>query len=371
MKTEYDYLIVGAGLYGITLARSFAEQGAKILMLEKRDYIGGNCSSATDPATGIEYHRYGTHIFHTDNEAAWDFVNRFDSFVPIQHRVDARIGSESYPLPFTIETFEKFFQTDFTAESLKEFLESNTIKYDKITNLEQLALSSVGENIYKNFILGYNEKQWGKKCKDLPTSILSRIPIRFDRSRDYFHRSKYQGLPKNGYQKMFESMVDHPNIEIKLRYNFLENRSQFSADNIIYTGPIDAYFNYQFGKLEWRSVEFVRYTQPYPSEYQTSVVNFPTHEVEKTRTHIPRLLYPPEERDYQKEQELCIDEYSCAEGVHPSYPIRTKQNIELLQKYQELAKKEANTEFLGRLAQYAYIDMDQTILSALSFANRQ
>lgn len=361
--TDYHYLIVGAGMFGSVMACELAKKNKKILLIDKRSSIGGNCHSEIDSKTGIEFHCYGTHIFHTDSKLVWDYVNGVTKFTPIKHKVETDIGGERYPLPFNLDTFSKFFKRDFTALSLKEFLKTKQVHFDQITNLEQQALSMVGSEFFEAFIKGYTEKHWGEKCSDLPSTILKRIPISFDNNRDYFKRSQYQGLPEKGFNEFFKNLTNSPLIEIMLNTDFFENRASFSFDKLIYTGPLDQYFNYKFGELKWRGIELTKEYVPLSELFTTSVCNFPEATVDKTRTHIPRLLYPY--RKTSPEFDLLIHEKSC-DGKHAQYyPMRIDSQMEKLSKYEELKREESNVIFGGRLANYAYLDMDQVISQAL------
>ena len=363
---KYDYLIVGAGLFGCVVAEQLAKKNKKILIIDSRNHLGGNCHSEIDQRTGIEFHTYGTHIFHTQSLELWDYVNSFTPFKHQQHHVVARIGHDEYPLPFNLDTFSLFFKKNFTATTLKDFLQQETQQFAKIENLEQQALSMVGKKFYEAFIKGYTEKHWGVLATQLPSSILKRVPIYFDSDRNYFKRSKHQGLPQQGYAALFSAMTDSRNIEVELNTDFFSLKDRSHFQNIIYTGPLDRYFNNCFGELQWRGITLTKEYLPYPSSFHTSVCNFPQSNISKTRTHIPRLLHP--ERQYQNVEELLLHETSC-DGRHaPFYPIRLAQQMEQLQKYEQLKAGEENTFFGGRLASYAYVDMDQTISQALSMA---
>lgn len=353
----YDYLIVGSGLFGSVCARELADEGFKCLVIEKRNHIGGNIYS--EKIEGIEVHKYGPHVFHTNSDEIWNYINRFADFNGFVNTPIAVSGGEVYSLPFNMFTFNKLWNVKTPSEAMKIIEEQKFKGIPK--NLEEQALSLVGRDIYEKLIKGYTEKQWGRKCSDLPPEIIKRLPVRMTYSNNYFN-SKYQGIPIGGYTAMVENMLDE--IEVILNEDYLKNKEYWNkqATKVIYTGPIDAYFDYSLGHLEYRSLRFETEILDIPNYQGSAVVNYTDSEIPYTRIcehkHFDYLECPKTviTKEYSSEWKV---------GDEPYYPVNDAKNNELLKQYQELAKNENNVIFGGRLAEYKYYDMDKVIESAL------
>ena len=364
-----DLVVVGSGFYGLTIAREAAEKlGLKVLVLEKRPHIGGNAYSQFDPATGIEVHVYGSHLFHTSNERVWDYVNRYTSFTDYKHSVWTKHNDEIFSLPINLATINQFFRKEFSPEQAEDFIRTQTDSgsADSATNLEDRAIALIGQPLYEAFIKGYTEKQWQTNPRELPADIISRLPVRFTNDNRYFS-DKYEGLPKGGYLKWIENLADNPNVEVRLSTDYFEykTKNQISVP-VIYTGPIDRYFNYEFGELGWRTLDFESEVIEVSDFQGTSVMNYADINIPYTRIHEYRHLHP--ERNYQAEMTYISREYSRFASINdePYYPINTKRDRETLSKYRDLIKGEANVWFGGRLGSYKYLDMHMAIASALT-----
>jgi UDP-galactopyranose mutase len=363
-----DYLIVGAGFFGVVIAEQLASlHDKKVLIIDKRDHIGGNCYSQMDEETGIEYHKYGTHIFHTSCEKVIHYLNRFTEWNGYYHQVLTTHRGKVFQMPINLETINSFFNKNLKPFEVASFLEelSKSHKVEHPINLEEKAISQIGPELYQAFICGYTEKQWGRHPSKLPPQIIGRLPIRHSYQENYFHRARWQGIPLNGYTAIFEKMLDHPNIEIKLNTDFFAIKDQIKPLlKTIYTGPIDRYFNYSEGKLEWRSIQLERKVETVDDFQGTSVMNFADLDVPYTRIHEPKHLHL--ERDYRKDKTLLFYEKSGQDPEAPFYPIRDAVNMKIYQKYTTLTEKCNDTVFGGRLGTYSYLDMDQVIASALA-----
>jgi len=357
IKKPYDYLIVGAGPYGSVSAYELTKRGKKCLVIDKRDVIGGNCY--TENVNGIHVHKYGAHIFHTNDKYIWDYVNQFAEFKQYTHNVIANYKGEMYTLPFNMWTFNQLWGVK-TEEEAKKILEKQRYK-GKIQNLEDQARSMVGDDVYEKLIKGYTVKQWDKPCSELPPSIIKRLPVRFTWDSNYFN-DKYTGMPVGGYTQIFEKMLD--GCEIKLGVDYFEDRDYYDnlADKVIYTGPIDRYFDYQFGKLEYRSLRWETETLEKDNFQGVPVVNYTDLKISYTRILEHKWF------DHQNQKGTIISyEYPAAyDGKNePYYPIRDDKNTQVYTKYQELTKPLKNVYFGGRLATYVYYDMHQIIAQAL------
>ena len=364
---NYDYLVVGSGLFGSVLAERIAnDMEAKVLVIEKRSHIGGNCFSKTDKATGIEYHQYGTHIFHTSSSKVWDYITRFTKFNSYHHQVLTTWQDKVYQMPFNLETINSFFNLNLNPIEAKIFLAKEISKemISQPKNLEEKAISLIGRSLYEAFIKGYSIKQWGKDPKELPASIISRIPVRFNYNENYFLDAKWQGVPLEGYTIIFDRLLASKNIHVELNCDYLKNRKAFKArKKTIFTGAIDSFFNHEFGRLDWRSVKFES-SKVEVEDYQgTSVMNYADIEFPYTRIHEPRHLHP--ERRYSKKHTMIIKEKSISDSQNPYYPIKSEENQKLFKKYKALAQKDKQLIIGGRLGDYAYYDMDKTIAAAL------
>jgi UDP-galactopyranose mutase len=356
---KYDFLIIGAGFYGSVCARELTDKGYKCLVVEKRDHIGGNCY--TEEIEGIHVSKYGAHIFHTSNKKVWEYINRFTTFNNYRHHVIAKYQDELYSLPFNMWTFNKLWGVN-TPKEAKDIIDSQKF-IGEPQNLEEQAIANIGEEIYEKLIKGYTKKQWLKDPKDLPSSIIKRLPVRYTYDNNYFF-DDYQGMPTEGFTKIFEKMLD--GIDIKLNTDFFENKESLKslAQNIIFTGQIDKFYDYKFGDLEYRPLEFEHETLDIDNYQGHSVVNYTEESVPYTRIIEHKHFYKN-----NSNKTIITKEYPVEwnKGDEPYYPINDKQNQDLYNKYLELSKLETNVYFGGRLAEYKYYDMHQVIESALNF----
>lgn len=361
---KYDYLIVGSGLYGSTMAYLLNQAGKEVLVIDRRNHLGGNCYC--EKIFGINVHRYGAHIFHTDSEKVWNFVNQFVIFNNFVNMPVANYKGKMYNLPFNMNTFAQMWKIS-NPKQAKQIIEKQRSKIkEEPKNLEQQAIRLVGKDIYKKLIKEYTEKQWGRRCKDLPPEIIKRLPVRFTYDNNYFN-DKYQGIPVGGYNELIESLLK--GIDVKKGVDFFQNkRFRKIADKIIFTGRIDEYFNFELGTLKYRSVRFEDELIIGVQDYQgNAVINYTSHQEPYTRI-IEHKHFEPESEVYLKNKTLISKEYSqeWKEGLEPFYPINDNENQALYLKYAELAEKEENVIFGGRLAEYKYYDMDDVIEKALN-----
>lgn len=372
---RYDYLIVGAGLFGATFAALAAARGKKCLVVEKRPFVGGNLYC--ENVEGITVHKYGAHIFHTDTKNVWDFVNKYCDMIPYVNSPLANYNGKIYNLPFNMNTFSKLWPDVKVSAQLGEKISLECMKYRKKfgepKNLEEQALILVGKKIYKTFIKEYTEKQWGRSCKDLSPEIISRIPLRFIYDNNYFN-DIYQGIPKGGYNVLIDNLFNHENIKIIVNSDYLKNRDYYNdqANEIIYTGPIDAFFNYKFGKLEWRTLRFKSEVLNIGDYQSNAVVNYTSKNVPYTRIIEHKYFDRFYEKDYKNLKTVITKEYpkEFEEGDEPYYPILDEKNKCLYSKYNDVAGKLfPNIQFCGRLGSYKYLDMDDTILEAMRVFN--
>jgi UDP-galactopyranose mutase len=356
----YDYLIVGSGFFGSICAYELNKRGYKCLVLEKRDHIGGNCY--TEKVDNINVHKYGAHIFHTSNSEVWNWINQFVEFNNYRHHVLANYKGEIYSLPFNMFTFNKLWDVNKPEEAKSKIQEDSHLIDDPI-NLEEQAIKLVGKDVYFKLIKGYTEKQWRKSAIDLPKEIIKRLPVRFTYDNNYFN-DKYQGIPVGGYTQIFEKLLS--GIEVILNTDYLKDKDywNYKSNNVIYTGPIDAFFDYKFGKLEYKTVRFDHKRIELDNYQGTSVVNYTEFDIPHTRIiehkHFENSISDvtwttweyPEQYDSSKE---------------PYYPVNDKLNNDIYKKYKNLADSISNTYFGGRLAEYKYYDMHMVIESALNF----
>ena len=369
-----DLVVVGSGFFGLTIARQAAEElGLQVLVIDKRSHIGGNAYSEFDPETGIEIHKYGSHLFHTSNERVWDYVNRFTAFNNYQHKVWAKHHGQLYPMPINLDTINKFFQTSLNSEEAKDFIQDQIAEdaASSASNLEDRAIALVGKSLYEAFIKSYTEKQWQTDPRLLPADVINRLPMRFTNEHRYFN-DKYEGLPMNGYTAWLENMVDHKSIEVRLNTDFFDVRAEFASTiPIVYTGPVDEYFNFEFGQLGWRTLDF-EYEYHEVNDFQgTSVINYSDLDVGYTRIHEFKHLHP--ERSHTKDATVIAKEFSRFANItdEPYYPINAKKDREQLSKYRELMKGEVGVYFGGRLGTYQYLDMHMAIASAFTLYDKQ
>lgn len=363
---KYDYLVVGAGLYGAVFAYEAKKKGKTCLVIDKRDHIAGNIYC--ENVSGINVHKYGAHIFHTSDKNIWEYVNQFAEFNNYINSPVARYKDELYNLPFNMNTFSKMWNIT-TPQEAKDIIAAQIadLNITEPENLEEQALSLVGKDVYEKLIKGYTEKQWGRDCKDLPSFIIKRLPLRFIYDNNYFN-DRYQGIPIGGYTKIVEKMLD--GIEVRLNTNYLDNREEFDAmaEKIIYTGMIDQFYDYKLGVLEYRSVRFETEELDMENYQGNAVVNYTEREVPYTR------VIEHKHFEFGKQPTTIISrEYSSEwkKGDEPYYPVNNDKNNELYQQYKELSQKEDKVIFGGRLGGYKYYDMDKVIAAALEMCEKE
>jgi UDP-galactopyranose mutase len=372
-----DLVVVGSGFFGLTVAERVASQLDKnVLVIDRRDHIGGNAYSEPEPETGIEIHRYGAHLFHTSNERVWEYVNQFTRFTGYQHKVYSIYQGRTYSLPINLATICQYFERSFSPADARAFVaeQSAEIETAEAANLEEKAISLIGRPLYEAFIRGYTKKQWQTDPKELPAAVIARLPVRYTFDNRYFNDT-HEGLPVDGYTAWLTRMAEHPNIEVRLSTDYFDIRDQLPADvPTVFTGPIDKYFGYEAGELGWRTLDFEQEVLPIGDFQGTSVMNYADEDVPFTRIHEFRHFHP--ERDYPQDKTVVVREYSrnASTGDEPYYPINTPEDRAKLERYRELAAKEAAEKrvlFGGRLGTYKYLDMHMAIGSALSmFDNR-
>lgn len=366
-SNHYDYLIVGSGLYGATFAYLARKAGKKCLVIDKRAHLGGNIYC--EDVDGIHVHKYGAHIFHTSNKKAWDFVSQFVEFNRYTNSPVANFHGKLFNLPFNMNTFYEMWGVTTPAEAKAKIEEQK--KASGITdpkNLEEQAISLVGRDIYETLVKEYTEKQWGRKCTELPAFIIKRLPVRFTFDNNYFNDA-YQGIPIGGYNKIVEGLLS--GIETKTNVDFFEHRAELEklADRIVFTGKIDEFFGYRFGKLEYRTVRFETEELDVQNYQGNAVVNYTSHDEPFTRI-IEHKHFEPENPAYTKNKTVISKEYSTEweDGLEPFYPVNDEKNAEVYKKYKSLAVAESNVIFGGRLAEYKYYDMDDVIAKAMEDA---
>ena len=369
---KYDYLVVGAGLYGAVFARQAADAGKKVLVIDRRGHIGGNVY--TEKVEGIDVHKYGAHIFHTNNEAVWRYVNRYVSFNRFTNSPVANYKGELYSLPFNMYTFNKMWGV-VTPEQAQEKIENQCREAGIVEprNLEEQAISLVGVDIYEKLIKGYTQKQWGRPCRELPSFIIKRLPVRFTFDNNYFN-ALYQGIPMGGYTRLVENLLN--GVEVRLNLDYLENKQELDAlaDRVLYTGPIDAYFGYALGALEYRSVRFEHELLDMPNFQGNAAVNYTDAETPYTRIIEHKwFTFGKDEEGRDLPKTIISREYSSEwhPGDEPYYPVNDHKNSALYERYKALGQQEQKVLFGGRLGEYKYYDMDAVIAAALEAAARE
>lgn len=370
---KFDFLIVGSGLFGATFAHLAKKQGKKCLVIDKRSHLGGNVYC--ENIEGINVHKYGAHIFHTNNKEVWDFVNSIVPFNRYTNSPVANYRGKLFNLPFNMNTFYQMWGVITPEEAAAKIEEQKTEAVAKMKaegaseprNLEEQGLCLVGKDIFEKLIKEYTEKQWGRKCKELPAFIIKRLPVRFVFDNNYFN-DKYQGIPIGGYNKLIDGLLD--GVETKVNTNFFENRKSWEniADMIVYTGQLDEYFGYKYGKLDWRTVSFKTRVEDTPNYQGNAVVNYTSHEKPYTRVIEHKHFEMFGQAVYDCPKTVVSEEYSTEykDGMEPYYPVNDERNNSLADQYRVLAKQEKNVLFGGRLAEYKYYDMAPIVEKVLN-----
>ena len=362
MKPSFDYLVAGAGFAGAVVAERMARRfDKKVLVVDKRPHIGGNAYDARD-ASGILIHPYGPHIFHTNSEEVFTYLSQFTEWRQYEHRVLASVDGKLVPIPINLDTVRLLYGLELTSEELEEFFASRAERRPFLKTSEDVVVGRVGRDLYEKMFRGYTRKQWGLDPSELDASVIARIPVRTNRDDRYF-TDTYQAMPLNGYARMFENMLDHPNIRLELGSDYRQVMGRIHFRELIYTGPVDEFFNYRFGKLPYRSLKFRHETLNQPVYQPTAVVNYPN---EHAWTRITEFKYLTGQN---APNTSILYEYPQAEG-DPYYPIPRTANQELYARYKALADSTSGTHFVGRLATYKYYNMDQVVAQALALCAR-
>lgn len=376
---DYDLIVVGAGFYGATVAERMSRRGKKVLVLERRNHVAGNAYSYRDEKTGIEIHRYGSHIFHTEDEKVWEYITKFTDFNDYVHTVPTRHDGKLYPMPINLDTINLLYKTDMGPEAAEEFVKNEAekagIKNPK--NFEEKGISLVGEKLYTTFIKNYSEKQWSTSAENLSADILSRIPVRYSHDDRYFMTAKYQGIPVNGYGKIVEKMLDHENIDVKLGADFISIMDNIPDNKpVVYCGQVDELLDYELGVLPYRSLRFeaewVDETLPEGADSKLghAVINEADFDVDYTRTHFYKYYQIHQPEVINQPKSYTVREYPAdfVRGGEAYYPINNAENESLYEQYVELLKNRyPNIMLGGRLGAYQYWDMDKAIKNALDF----
>jgi UDP-galactopyranose mutase len=368
-----DLVVVGAGFFGMTIAECAArELGLRVLIVERRDHIGGNAHSRVDPDTGDEVHVYGSHIFHTNSEEVWRYLHRFTGFTAYRHHVFTRHAGRVFSMPITLGTICEFFGRGFTPDEARSLLSDQARGFAATVpvNLEEKAISLIGRPLYEAFIRGYTAKQWQTDPRDLPADIITRLPVRYTFDARYFSDT-HEGLPKDGYFRLFERMAAYPLIHIETNTDYFAIRDSLPAVPLIYSGPIDRYFDFRLGYLGWRTIDFEREVAPTKDFQGTAVMNYADADVPFTRIHEFRHLHP--ERRNELPRTVIFREFSRRAGVgdEPYYPINTAADRRMYDGYRALAALERDVIFGGRLGSYRYLDMHQAVGAALKVFSRE
>ncbi|MEV4671067.1 UDP-galactopyranose mutase [Actinomadura sp. NPDC049382] len=368
-----DLVVAGSGFFGLTVAeRCAAGLGLRVLVLDRRGHIGGNAYSEAEPETGIEIHRYGAHLFHTSNERVWEYANRFTAFTGYRHHVYSTFRGKVYPMPINLGTICAFFGRAFSPDEARALIARQAAEVTDPANLEEKAISLIGRPLYEALIRGYTAKQWQTDPRDLPAEIITRLPVRYTFDNRYFN-DVHEGLPVDGYTAWLERMADHPRIEVRLDTDFLDLRGDAVGNvPVVYTGPLDRYFDYAEGELGWRTLDFETRVEPTGDFQGTPVMNYADEDVPYTRIHEFRHFHP-ERADYPPDKTVIMREYSraAARGDEPYYPVDTAADRARLLAYRELAKGEPGVLFGGRLGTYKYLDMHMAIAAALSMVDNK
>ncbi len=373
----FDLIVVGSGFFGLTVAQQCAERwGLRVAVVERRSHIGGNAYSETDPDTGIEIHRYGAHLFHTSNKRVWDYVNRFTDFTGYVHRVWTTVDGVVYPMPVNLGTINQFFSAAYSPDEARALIAEHAAEVagEEVTDFESKGVSLVGRPLFDAFFKNYTAKQWQTDPRELPASVISRLPVRYTYESRYFNDT-YEGLPVDGYTAWLRRMADDERIEVFLDTDFFDTNQPLHRDAVVgrvpvvYTGPIDRYFDFSEGDLSWRTVDFEKEIVETGDFQGCSVMNYGDLSVDYTRIIEFRHFHP--ERDYQKERSVIFREYSRFAGHddEPYYPVNTAEDRRKLLAYRALAAAQPDVYFGGRLGSYQYLDMDMAIASALTLVN--
>ncbi|SNT27179.1 UDP-galactopyranose mutase [Actinomadura meyerae] len=368
-----DLVVAGSGFFGLTVAeRCAASLGLRVLVVERRGHIGGNAYSEPEPETGIEVHRYGAHLFHTSNERVWEYANRFTAFTGYRHHVYSTFKGKVYPMPINLGTICAFFGRAFSPDEARALIARQAAEVTDPGNLEEKAISLIGRPLYEALIRGYTAKQWQTDPRELPAEIITRLPVRYTFDNRYFN-DVHEGLPVDGYTAWLERMADHPRIEVRLGTDFFDLRGDAVGNvPVVYTGPLDRYFDYAEGDLGWRTLDFETRVEPTGDFQGTPVMNYADEDVPYTRIHEFRHFHP-ERAHYPTDKTVIMREYSraAARGDEPYYPVDTAADRARLLAYRELAKGEPDVLFGGRLGTYRYLDMHMAIAAALSMVDNK
>ncbi|WP_309103248.1 UDP-galactopyranose mutase [Microbacterium sp.] len=373
-----DLLVVGSGFFGLTIAERAAEAGRKVTVIDRRHHIGGNAYSEAEAETGIEVHRYGAHLFHTSNPTVWEYVNRFTTFTNYVHRVYTTHKGVVFPMPVNLGTINQFFQAAYTPDEARALVKEQAGEFDvkSASNFEEKGIALVGRPLFEAFFRDYTAKQWQTDPQKLSGDIISRLPVRYTYDNRYFNDT-WEGLPTDGYTAWLERMADHPNIDVKLNVDYfdesqpLNKKATVGRVPVVYTGPVDRYFDYAGGALSWRTLDFEQEVLNVGDFQGTSVMNYPDMDVPYTRIHEFKHFHPEREDVYEQDKTVIMREFSrfANREDEPYYPVNTPTDREGLLAYRELAKGEQDVHFGGRLGTYQYLDMHMAIGSALSMWN--
>ena len=365
---RYDYLVVGCGFFGSVFAQQIRENGKSVMVIDRRTHIGGNCYSYEYEDTGISIHKYGSHIFHCSDVDIWNYLNRFTKFNRYVHKVFTTFRGKVYSMPINLGTINSFFGTNLRPSEVSGFLDGQRNFQGKPANLEEQAISLIGKPLYEAFVRGYTRKQWGCEPQDLPATIIKRLPVRNSYYDAYFN-DKYQGIPLNGYTPIFERLLE--GIPIELGVDFFDDREAWEkkAGKVVYTGPIDRYFDYCCGHLNWRSVRLEMERVDVEDYQGAPVMNYADEDTPFTRIHEPKHLHL--ERSWNKSTTVIMKEFSSNDPEHPCYPVNFASDRDMYASYAQLQMERPNTIFGGRLARYQYYDMHQVIGGALATVRRE